>query len=253
MSLHAQPVPARRPAALLAVIAGLALALLAAAVPVARAAPAAGQVPTLPAGSRGIDVSGWQHPNGAAVDWGRVAASGVRFAVVKATELTGSGLYSNPWFASDVRAAHAAGLVVGAYAYGHPELPAGQQADALARATGVLPARSLPAVLDLEISGGLSAAALRAWTQQFLDRFQHDTGTVPMIYAAPVFWNTAAGGTTAFARYPLWEAHYTSAPAPDRFGGWRTYTLWQYGIGSVPGISAAVDLDRSGGAVKLGA
>jgi lysozyme len=254
MSVLAQRFPV--PAARLISVMGLAVALLATTAPVARAGAPAGTAPgvhttTLPAGSRGIDVSGWQHPGGAAVNWNLVAASGVRFAVVKATELTATGLYTNPWFNSDVRAAHAAGLVVGAYAYGHPEFPAAAQADAFARTLGVLPGGSLPAVLDLEITGGLSPAALRAWTQQFLDRLQLDTGTVPMVYAAPLFWGSATGGAAAFARYPLWEAHYTTGPVPARFGGWPSYALWQYGIGTVPGISGPVGLDRSGATLQL--
>src|SRR5947209_3761675 len=103
MSVPAQRFPAAGPAARLIGAVGLAVALLATPAPVARAGAPAGTAPgvhttTLPAGSRGVDVSGWQHPGGAAVDWNRVAASGVRFAVVKATELTATGLYTNPWF-----------------------------------------------------------------------------------------------------------------------------------------------------------
>ena len=53
------------------------------------------------------------------------------------------------------------------------------------------------------------------------------------------------GGTQEFNQYPLWEAHYTSAAAPQQVGGWPTYTLWQYSsTGSVPGIASAVDQNR---------
>ena len=200
----------------------------------------------------GVDVARYQHPHGAPVDWARVAASGQRFAIVKATELyTGPGgrpvLYTNSYLHSDLDGAHAAGLVVGSYTFAHPEFSAITQADAFARAIGALPEPSLPPVLDLETSGGLPVAELQAWTQAFLDRLEQDTGTVPMIYTSPRFWNSFMGGTTAFARYPLWEAHWTSAPAPARFGGWRTYTLWQFGTAVVPGISSSVDQNRFNG------
>jgi GH25 family lysozyme M1 (1,4-beta-N-acetylmuramidase) len=206
----------------------------------------------------GVDVARYQHPNGAAVDWARVAASGQRFAVVKATELyAGLGgqpvLYTNPYLHADLQDAHAAGLVVGAYAFAHPEFSATAQADDFAAAIGTLPSRSLPPVLDLESSGGLSVPALQAWTQAFLDRLEHDTGVVPMIYTGPGFWNSHMGGTTAFAHYPLWEAHWTSADAPAPFGGWSSYTLWQYtNTAVVPGITGYVDQSRSHGSLKLG-
>jgi lysozyme len=201
----------------------------------------------------GVDVARYQHPHGAAVDWDRVAASGQRFAIVKATELyAGPGgrpvLYTNSYLHSDLDGAHAAGLVVGSYAFAHPEFSAVTQADDFAAAIGALPDGSLPPVLDLEASGGLPVAALQSWTQAFLDRLEQDTGTMPMIYTGPVFWNSFMGGTTAFARYPLWEAHWTQARAPARFGGWRTYTLWQFtGTAVVPGISSSVDQNRFNG------
>ena len=197
----------------------------------------------------GPDVSRWQHPSGAAIDWTQVAASGQSFAIVKATELyTDSGqavLYTNPYLHGDLDGAHAAGLVVGAYAFAHPENSAIAQADDLAAAIGTLPPGSLPPVLDLEQAGGLSVSALISWTHAFLDRLQADTGTLPMIYTGPNFWKTYLGNTTEFAGYPLWEAHYTTAAAPMSIGGWSSYTLWQYtDAASIPGISGGVDQSR---------
>ena len=215
--------------------------------PVAAVGPAAAST----SGASGVDVARYQHPNGAAIDWARVAASGQRFAVVKATELYGDSsgqpvLYTNPYLRSDLEGAHAAGLVVGSYAFAHPEFSATTQADDFAAAIGTLPDGSLSPVLDLETSGGLPVAQLQAWTQAFLDRLQQDTGIVPMIYTGPGFWNSFMGGTTAFAAYPLWEAHWTSAPAPSAFGGWTHYTLWQYtSSGVVPGITGYVDRSRA--------
>ncbi len=190
----------------------------------------------------GVDVSRWQHPYGGGdLDWSAVAASGQDFAVVKVTE---NG-YVNPYFASDVKAAHDAGLVVGGYAFARPAASAIAQADAFTRTMGTLPTPSLPPVLDLEDDGGLSPSALVAWTHAFLDRVQANTGRIPMIYSGPSFWASAMGGDDGFTGYPLWEAHYTSAAAPAAMGGWPTYTLWQYtSSGSVPGIYGSVDRDR---------
>ena len=56
------------------------------------------------------------------------------------------------------------------------------------------------------------------------------------------------GGSTAFAGYPLWEAHYTTAAAPAHIGGWTTYNLWQFtDAAPVPGITTAVDQSRFNG------
>lgn len=199
----------------------------------------------------GPDTSSYQHPGGAAVDWAQVAASGQRFAIIKATEMytdssTGQPvLYTNPYLYSDLAGAQAAGLVVGSYTFAHPENSAVAQADAFAAAIGTLPPGSLPPVLDLETSGGLSVADLVSWTHAFLDRLQASTGITPMIYTGPYFWSTYLGGSTDFARYPLWEAHYTSASAPAPIGGWPTYTLWQFtSSASIPGFVGNVDQSR---------
>jgi GH25 family lysozyme M1 (1,4-beta-N-acetylmuramidase) len=191
----------------------------------------------------GIDVSHHQP----SINWGQVAASGVSFAFMKATEGVG---YTDPNFQQNLTGASAAGLVVGAYTYAHPETDPTQQADYFADAMGVLPRGSLPPVLDLEATGGLSVAQLVTWTQTFLDRLEYRTGIVPMIYTGPNFWQTRLGNSTAFARYPLWEAHYTSLPAPYQIGGWSTYDVWQYtSSGTVGGIAGSVDLDRFNGSI----
>ncbi|MGI8769247.1 MAG: GH25 family lysozyme, partial [Propionibacteriaceae bacterium] len=55
------------------------------------------------------------------------------------------------------------------------------------------------------------------------------------------------GNSTAFTRYPLWIAHYTTG-SPKIPGGWRTWTFWQRtSSGSVSGISGHVDLHRFNG------
>ncbi|TML85456.1 MAG: hypothetical protein E6G06_22000 [Actinobacteria bacterium] len=77
-------------------------------------------------GANGLDVSGWQHPNGATIDWAPVRASGRSFAFVKATE----GLsYTNPYFGVDWAGLQANGMLRGAYHYGRPELDPARQAD----------------------------------------------------------------------------------------------------------------------------
>ena len=192
----------------------------------------------------GPDVSSWQHPNGAAINWGAVAGSGQAFAIVKATE---SG-YTNPYLGKDIANAHAAGLTVGAYAYARPQYDATAQADAFVQAMGSLPAPSLPPILDLEEAGGLAPGDLIGWTHTFLDRVQGRTGITPMIYSGPWFWSSAMANNTGFSAYPLWEASYTTASAPQHMASWPTYRLWQFtASASIPGIAGGVDQSRFNG------
>jgi GH25 family lysozyme M1 (1,4-beta-N-acetylmuramidase) len=66
---------------------------------------------------QGIDVSSHDHTTGG-IDWPGVAASGVQFAYVKATE--GSS-YLNPYFHDDYISAKGAGILTGAYTYARPD------------------------------------------------------------------------------------------------------------------------------------
>lgn len=193
----------------------------------------------------GPDVSGWQHPNGAAISWAKVKAAGSSFAFVKATE--GAG-YTNPYYAGDASAARAAHLVVGGYGFARPALPmstAVDQAKRLASVVGnVRTAGTFPPVLDLEVTGGLSPAQLVTWAQTFLETARSLTGRTPIVYSYPYFWRTAMAASPAFGRYPLWLASYSST-APAVLPGWPAYTMWQYtSSAAVPGIPGAADMSR---------
>jgi GH25 family lysozyme M1 (1,4-beta-N-acetylmuramidase) len=201
----------------------------------------------------GPDVSSWNHPGGAAINWRAVRAAGHSFAFVKATEgpsVSGGSFYTNPWYATDSQDAMAAGLYVGAYDFAEPALPlstAALQARAFVSVVGPLHgATQLPPVLDLEQTGGLSVTNLRSWVQSWLTETQHLTGRTPMIYTSPNFWKTTMGNTSAMSGYHLWLASWTSAKTPGVLpGGWSTWTMWQYtDAARIAGISGAVDLSR---------
>ncbi|MHB8450215.1 MAG: GH25 family lysozyme [Mycobacteriales bacterium] len=214
-------------------------ALLAAAV----ASGAAGAEGAGAAGALGgPDVASYQHPGGMGIDWAAVAASGQRFAIIKATEGT---YYTNPYFASDWAGAGAAHLDRAGYHFAEPSLPPSSAAAQAVYFIHVLgTTRELgdfPPILDLEVTGGLSPPQLIAWTQTFLTTVSDLTGRVPVIYTDPSFWEEAMGDTTAFASYPLWIADYGPGSPPEP-GGWSSWTLWQYtDNASVPGIGTAAD------------
>jgi len=223
----------------------LALATVSALV-VALASPAAAM-------GTGVDVSSHQHPGGVAINWVSVKASGQSFGFIKATE--GSS-YTNPYFAADWQGAGTAGLFRGAYHFARPALPlstAIDQARYFVSRTGAMRgARDLPAMLDLEVSGGLRPVDLAKWTRTWLREVKRLTGKAPLVYTGSNFWRDKVGNPTDIgADYRLMLASYPSNPSSATFrplvpAGWGSWTFWQYSsTGRVPGIRGTTDLIRS--------
>jgi GH25 family lysozyme M1 (1,4-beta-N-acetylmuramidase) len=197
---------------------------------------------------RGIDVSRWK----GSIVWSRVAHGGYRFAFAEAT----NGFTADPTYARNHTGAEAAGLAFGAFHFARPagSTPPAVIANAIAQADLFVSVAQpqtgeLAPVLDLERTGGLSAASLRAWTAAWLDEVQLQVGIRPTIYASPTFWRRAVANASVFATAgsSLWIAHW-HVPAPRvpaaNWGasGWR---FWQWtDCSHVPGIRGCVDGDR---------
>jgi GH25 family lysozyme M1 (1,4-beta-N-acetylmuramidase) len=220
--------------------------------PTATPAPTATPVPTPtpnPKIAEGIDVSHWQ----GTIDWAQVAASGKKFAYIKASESTD---FVDPAYLVNRGNARAVGLYVGAYHFAQPSTTAG---DAVAEADHFLAVAApthgdLFPVLDLERTGGLSQAALTSWVQAYMGEILARTGVHAVIYCSPTFWKNYLGDTAWFAQNGydvLWVAHWTAASSPTVPGGnWggKSWTFWQYtSDGVVPGITGRVDLNRYNG------
>jgi len=185
----------------------------------------------------GIDLS---HHNGS-VDLGKVAAAGVAFAYLKASE---GKFTKDPLYATNYAACNQNQILRGAYHFFYPQLDAKAQASNFLSVVQPLGPGDLPPVLDVEVSGEQSPSAIAAAIQQWLDSVQQALDCTPMIYTSASFWNAALGGTSTFAGYPLWVAHYTSKPAPNIPTGFTDFLFWQYSeSGSVPGITGDVDTD----------
>ena len=196
----------------------------------------------------GIDVSYHQ----GAIEWFRVAGAGKAFAFVRASAGT---LTADTAYAANHAGARDAGLAVGSYHFANPDLAAN---DAVNEArwfvqSATFESGDLVPVLDLEVSNGLGATALRTWAQTWLTEVESATGVRPLIYTNPNFWSTSMANTDWFARngYRVWVAHWTAAarptvPAANWAGsGW---TFWQHSsTGTVSGVSGPVDLDRFNG------
>jgi lysozyme len=180
----------------------------------------------------GIDVSHFQGE----VDWRAVAAAGVRFAFVKATE----GLDDvDPRFAENWQQSRAAGLLRGAYHFLHPNLDARRQA-AHFLAVVTLDDDALPPALDVEVTDGVERAALTACIETWLATVAAAVGCKPVVYTDPSFWRDNVGAN--LSSYPLWLACY--GPQPEVPASWPTWTFWQHSqSGRVDGIAGPVDLD----------
>lgn len=192
----------------------------------------------------GIDVSHWR----GTIDWSAVAADGVEFAFVKATE---GGDYTDPRFAENWAASKRAGVVRGAYHFFRPQTDAAAQAAHFLRTVQLAPG-DLPPVLDVEVTDGRSAESIAAGVRTWLQEVERATGRRPIIYTRASFWTAQMGG--GFGAYPLWVAHY-GVSAPNIPAGWSRWTFWQHSdAGRVEGVSGGVDLNWfNGGRAELDA
>jgi GH25 family lysozyme M1 (1,4-beta-N-acetylmuramidase) len=193
----------------------------------------------LPAGHdiNGIDVSSNDHSNGHPPNWAARKAGGDEFAYVKATEATD---YHNPYFSTDYRTAKSAGLYVGAYAFGRPDLgdPAGQANYFANHLQWAHDGKTLPPFVDLEWPYpaldlpdcyGLSTSHMVSWISTFLTTLEKRIGVRPMIYTNVNWWNPCTDSSTAFSRYGLDIS--SCLPSPPSAPGWGTrWTFWQYDI-----------------------
>jgi len=207
-----------------------------------------------PGNAQGIDVSHW---NGS-IDWQKVAASGISFVFIKATQNV-----MDKKFLDNVKGAKAAGLLVGAYHYIDDSNTTVDKAKAAAQLfykaiqeAGGVKVFDLPPVMDYESNkSNLSKATITAVAKAFLEEIQRLTGVKPIVYTYPAF----IGNFVGLSSYPLWIARY-STQAPADASGWSHWDFWQYSDGSaggmlpsgsrkVNGINGEVDLNEFNGTI----
>lgn len=191
----------------------------------------------------GIDVSNWQ----AEVDWGAVAASGVQFAIVKASEGT---TFLDGYLARNWHGIPAAGLARGAYHFAQPnqnqpEAEAAWFLSCVQGAGGLADGDVL--VLDLEAGTG----NLVDWTQRWLAAVTAAVGFRPLLYSGMWFMEPhGLVGDPQLAEHGLWLAAYGSVPpAPPPL--WPVLALWQFSCtGRVPGVDGDCDCNVFNGAIE---
>lgn len=190
----------------------------------------------------GIDVS---HHQGR-IDWRRVlaAAEPPRFAYIKASEGARS---IDPQFERNWKATRDAELLHGAYHFARPGENPLAQASHFAGVIGPGAGNELPPVLDLEVSGGLSARDCVQWTLAFVSHAESLLGRSIAIYTGG-FWRFTLGDPDApeLTSKPLWIARYAQEEPPLP-RPWATWTFWQFSDGqsgpgrAVPGVRGPCD------------
>lgn len=187
-----------------------------------------------------IDVSAWQGE----IDWPAVAASGVRVALVKASEGASGNGSRDARFAANATGARAVGIVVVPYHFFTAADPEGQATNFLS-ALYVAGITSGVTMLDLErsMSPGtdLGTRALR-----FLDIVSATLDADPWAYVSPYFAH--GNGLAAhpdLARSPLLLADWRLLTHPDGETPlpWTEWCGRQTGTATVPGVRGPCDVD----------
>lgn len=192
--------------------------------------------PPLEKDDLGIDVSHWQRK----VIWPEVAAAGVEFAFIKASE----GRLVDEGFARHWNAARAAHLHCGAYMFFLPGMLPEAQVEIFANLLSTYWQPSdLSPVVDVEYMHYMGNPRPEEWLarlEQVLTLVEQATGKRPYIYTNTgalqrLFrWQQLETLPAWAGQYPLWVAHYTNRPQPLLPRGWTTYHIWQFDNGQQP-------------------
>jgi lysozyme len=166
---------------------------------------------------RGVDVSEYQ----GVIDWAEIAAQGIDFAYIKATEGSGS---VDPFFARNLPDARAAGLRAGAYHFFSFDSPGLTQAENFIAVVPVLDGL-LPPAVDLELYGAYLSdppPADDVWPelQRTLDALEAAYGKKPVLYATGRSYDLYLSGREV--PYDIWIRSVYFSPRAE---GW---TFWQY-------------------------
>lgn len=168
---------------------------------------------------RGVDVS---HHQGE-IDWPALAAQGIRFAYLKATE---GGDFKDRRFEENWREARKTGLAVGAYHFFLAGKSGAVQAANFIQSVPDEP-DTLPPVLDVEcpvLPPGPEREEVKERIAECLAIMAAHYGKTPVIYTTYEAYAAYIQGK--FTEYPLWIRSVFTAP--DEAALARTWLLWQY-------------------------
>lgn len=196
---------------------------------------------------KGIDVSTLQ----GLISWTRVKADGVDFAMIKATQgrgetaaTKGLRVFTDSQFATNIRAAHNAGLQCGVYHYFTATTDAEAEYEAEYFIEAIEPYKQyidLWAAVDVESEpylGKVGKTTLTSATKTFMD-YVKKKGFKPMLYTNPNYLKYRFT-PNAFKYDDIWLAHW-GVKKPMSVPNTQ---IWQYGLGRVNGINTDVDMNE---------
>ena len=187
----------------------------------------------------GIDVSKWQ----GAVDWSKVAAAGVEYAILRIG--TSDGM--DTFFLNNYYGAKLAGIDVGVYLYTTAVDEVGAKADADLVISWLKGKRlEYPVYFDIEDDNqdNLPTEKRTAMVMAFCNRMK-EAGYLAGVYASQSWLNYRLDPNVIGATHELWMAAWTQSGTPSRDYS-SSYGMWQYtDNGSVSGIDGAVDRNVS--------
>ena len=198
----------------------------------------------------GIDVSKYQGE----IDWEKVAASGVTYAIIRCGYGSDYESQDDSYFLANVEGALDAGLEIGVYLYSYATKATGSAPSAESEAAHVLRLLEeaglepgdldLPVFLDMEDStqASLSASKLGDIAEAFCDAIEEE-GYAVGIYANLNWWNNYltddAFDTESWYK---WVARYPTSTSV-KTSGLSDADMWQFtSHGSVSGVSGNVDV-----------
>src|SRR5215831_16264889 len=195
------------------------------------APPSGTGLQSLVVGDLGCDVSSYQP----VINWPEYAASGRKWAFIKATEGTN---YVNPYFAGGWSNAKAVNVLRGTYHFARPDQNSPDaEVNWFLRNVNMEPDDML--ALDIEDGSG----DLFNWTMRFLQLIEQQAGRKALLYSGLWFMqpHNLCHAEIRDASLGLWYASYQGA-APPPPPGWGKIVFWQHtSKASVPGIPGEVD------------
>lgn len=196
---------------------------------------------------KGIDVSRHQ----GAIDWTKVKATGVQFAIIKA----GYGKYAyqeDPCFEDNIEGAYNAGIPVGVYWYSYADTVAEARQEAEVCLTVIEPYKdmiTLPVFFDQEYEPAILSAGNSIRTQCCVAFIQviEAAGYKAGLYGSQDWLDNKIDDSQIPETATVWVAQYGNKCT---YKG--RYTIWQYtSSGKVDGISGRVDMNEAADELML--
>jgi GH25 family lysozyme M1 (1,4-beta-N-acetylmuramidase) len=198
----------------------------------------------------GVDISN----NNGHVDMTAWKDNGVRFVYTKASE---GATFKDGLMIENITKAKSAELPIGVYHFVRPSRNSvAAEANNFIAQLKKAPTELLP-VLDVEDTNYVgTASALIAWVKEFVNQVHAATGKTCMIYTGK-WYADRFGGFSELSTFKLWTAYYpatrTETTAPESYGGWTSYTAWQYTEkGTLPGVAGNIDMNYAVSLEALG-